>query len=250
MVKDPVIAVAAIRYYDSGKSHNLQKIKDYIRKAKKKKADIVCFPESCISRHGCLEENHRYIQEITEECKNNSIWCIIDEDIQRGKKIYNSSLLIDRNGKIRGDYNKIHLFGDGKKITPGKRIKVFKTDFGRIGIVICWDLAFPGLFHEMRKKGAEIVFCPAQWNYDLPAHKHFHRAREIELLRAMVLARAHENIFYVALCNPLLDSKTQVSYSAIADPHRVLEEIIDKEGLITASVSMKKIRKFRKYYEK
>ena len=102
----------------------------------------------------------------------------------------------------------------------------------------------------MRKKGAEIVFCPAQWNYDLPAHKHSHRAREIELLRAMILARAHENIFYVALCNPLLDSKTQVSYSAIADPHRVLEEIIDKEGLITASVSIKKIRKFRKYYEK
>ena len=96
----------------------------------------------------------------------------------------------------------------------------------------------------MRKKGAEIVFCPAQWNYDLPAHKHSHRAREIELLRAMILARAHENIFYVALCNPLLDSKTQVSYSAIADPHRVLEEIIDKEGLITASVSIKKIRKF------
>ena len=99
MVKDPIIAVAAIEYYDQIKNNNLLKIKEYIQKAKKKKADIICFPESCISRHGSLEENHRYIQEITEECKKNSIWCIINEDIQRGKKIYNSSLLIDRNTK-------------------------------------------------------------------------------------------------------------------------------------------------------
>jgi predicted amidohydrolase len=102
----------------------------------------------------------------------------------------------------------------------------------------------------MRKRGAEIVFCPAQWNFDLPSHKSRHKHWEIHLLRSMTLARAHENVFYVALCNPLIDSKTQVSYSAISSPHRILKELVGREGLITAEVDIKGIRKFRKFYEK
>jgi predicted amidohydrolase len=102
----------------------------------------------------------------------------------------------------------------------------------------------------MKRKGAEIVFCPAMWNYDQISHAHSHKAKEITLLRAMTLARAHENIFYIALCNPLMSAKTQVSYSAIASPHSILKELINKEGIITAPVDLKEIRKFRKFYDK
>lgn len=244
--RKPVIAIAAIRYYDTIKSHNLPKLKEYIQKAKHAGADIVCFPESCIKKSGSVIMDGKFITALKEECKKNSIWCIITEDVDTGKKTYNTSILIDRNGEIKGHYEKINLFGDN--VTPGNQVRVFETDFAKIGIVICWDLSFPGLFNEMRSMGAEIVFCPAQWNYDPPAHKRNHMAKEIELLRSMTLARAHENIFYVALCNPLMDSKTQVSYSAIADPHKILKELVGQEGLITAKVSLGKIRKFRKYY--
>ena len=102
----------------------------------------------------------------------------------------------------------------------------------------------------MKEKNAEIVFCPSQWNYDVVSHKNFHKSREIKILKAMLLARAHENVFYIAICNPLIKAKTQVSYSAIAEPHRILKELINKEGLITARTNMDKLKKFREYYHK
>lgn len=245
--RNPVIAVAPIRYYDIHKTHNVEKIRRCIREAKRARSDIVCFPESCIKKKGTVLITDTSIKRIREECRKNSIWCIITEDITAGKT-YNTSVLIDRSGKIKGSYRKINPYGE--RVSPGNKVRVFQTDFARIGIAICWDLTYPGLFLEMRKKGAEIVFCPAQWGYDEISHKSMHKKREIELLRSMVLARAHENVFYVALCNPLMEDKRQVSYSAIASPHRILKELIDKEGLITAEVDLKEIRKFRKFYSK
>jgi predicted amidohydrolase len=247
--RNPVIAVAPIWYYTVHKMHNVKKIRRYIKEAKKAGADIVCFPESCVTKKDTVFINDIFIKQIQEECRRNSVWCIVTEYIKSGEKTYNTSILIGRDGRIRGRYKKINLYGD-KDTAPGNRVRVFETDFARIGIAICWDLTYPGLFLEMRKRGAEIVFCPAQWGYDEISHKSMHRHMEINLLRSMILARAHENVFYIALCNPLMKDKRQVSYSAIASPHRILKELIDKEGLITAEVSLKEIRKFRKYYEK
>ena len=246
--KQPIIALAPIEYYNECKGHNVAKIKTYIGLAKKAKADIVCFPESCIKKHGKLALTDKFIKAIREECQKHAIWCIITEDIAVGKKTYNMSILIDRQGKIQGDYKKINLYGD--RVTPGNKIKVFQTDFAKIGIAICWDLTYPDLFVKMWKKGAEIIFCPAMWNYDQISHDREHKKREIQLLRAMTLARAHENIFYVALCNPLLKDKTQISYSAIANPHRIVKELIDKEGIMTAQIDLKKLKQFRKFYLK
>ena len=242
MTRKPVIAIAPIRYYDSVQRHNLPKIKEYIAKAKKHGADIVCFPESCITKYGSVFLNGSFITGIREECKKHSIWSIITEDTKIGKRIYNISILIDREGKIRGRYKKINLLGDNNS-KAGNRVRVFDTDFARIGIVICWDLTFPGLFDKMKRMGAEIVFCPSAWNYDWPAHEKAHKKREIELLRALTLARAHENLFYIALCNPIVESKTQVSYSAISGPVEILKELIDEEGIIAARVDLSKLRK-------
>ncbi len=246
--KQPVIALAPIEYYSICKGHNVEKIKQHIRLAKKAQADIVCFPESCIKSRGKITINNKYIKAIREESKKNAIWAIVTEDITIGKKTYNMSILIDRKGKIHGSYKKINLYGD--RVVPGNQIKVFETDFAKIGIVICWDLTYPDLFVKMWKKGAEIIFCPAMWNYDLVSHEKEHKKREIQILRSMALARAHENIFYVALCNPLVDDERQISYSAIANPHRIVKEQIDKEGILTARINLKEIKKFRKYYQK
>ena len=246
--KSPIVAAAPIRYFDVHRKHNLEKIIKYIGLAKKARADIVCFPESCLKRYGSMPITDKFIKSIQEECRRKSIWCIITEDIEIKKKTYNRSLLIGRDGKIKGGYNKINIYGD--RADAGNEIKVFQTDFGKIGIAICWDLTYPGLFSEMAKKGAEIVFCPAMWNYDLPSHDRDHKKRETELLKAMTLARAHENVFFVVLCNPLMDVKTQISYSAISSPHRILTELIDKEGLITSKINLSEVRKFRKYYNK
>lgn len=244
--KDPIIALAQIKYFDISKSNNLEKIKKYIKLAKKKNADIVCFPESCIHQRKTLYLGHKFIKEISEECKKSSIWCIITDDIEIKNKPYNTAILINRKGEISGRYKKIHLFGD--KVVAGDHYKVFKTDFAKIGIAICWDLAFPKMFKEMKNAGAEIVFCPAQWWYDSAAHEEKHQKREKEILESLVKARAYENLLFVALCNPVMKTKYQIPYSVIASPVKILSEITGKEGLITAKIKLSQIKKLHKLY--
>ena len=243
--RNATIALAQIKYYDISRQNNLEKIKRYIKLAKKKKADIICFPESCISKNA-LEKEHKFIRQIREECRKNSIWCIVTEDVYKGGKLYNSAFLIDRSGKIKGDYKKIHLYGD--KVNAGKKIRVFKTDFGKIGLAICWDLAFSELFKKLKRRGAEIVFCPAQWWYDAKAHEERHEARELKILESLLMSRAYENVYFMALCNPVMDSKFQISYTAIASPTRILKKIVRREGIITAKINLNQIKKIEKIY--
>jgi predicted amidohydrolase len=248
---NPVIALAQIKYYDLHPKHNLEKIKKYISLAKERKSDIVCFPESCLHKKS-LEKDHDIIEEIRKECKKHSIWCIITDDIIVKDKTYGTALLIDRKGNIHGDYKKINLYGD--KVLPGKRIKVFETDFAKIGIAICWDLAFPTLFKKMKESGVQIIFCPAQWWYDAQAYARKQdikspKKREEEVLESLIKTRAFENVCFVAVCNPVMDSKFQVSYTAIASPYsKILNSIVDKEGLITARLDLREIKKLEKIY--
>ncbi len=245
MKQNPIIAVAQIKYFDRGNS-NLHKIKKYISLAKKARADIICFPETCIHKTEYLHLKHKFIKEICEECRKNSIWVIITEHIILKKKDYNMAILINRDGKIKGHYKKIHLYGD--YVNPGKKVKVFDTDFGKVGIAICWDIRFPELFKKMKQKGAEIIFCSSKWEYDKWAHDKAHKKREIKILESLVKTRAYENLVYVALCNPLTKSKYQISYSAISSPHKILNEIVGKEGMIKSSVNLKELKKFKRLY--
>ena len=242
-----VIALAPIKYFDIAKKNNLEKIKRYIGLAAKAKADIVCFPESCLHKTDTLHFDDKIIKEIKEECRKNNIWAIVAEDLFLRGKSYNIAFLIGRDGKIKGKYQKMHLYDD--KVHSGRRAKVFKTDFAKIGIAICWDLAFPELFKKMKKAGAEIVFCPAQWCFEKKAHDKYHKEKEIYLLKSLASARAFENLYFIAICNPLRDAEDQVSYSAIVSPHKILKETIEKEGLIVAEINLSEIKKLEKIYD-
>ncbi len=255
---NPVIALAQIKYFDTAEKHNVAKIKKYIRLAKKKKADIICFSESCVHKNNFLSFDHKLIKEIREECKENSIWCILDDDMTIKGKVYNTAILIDRNGKIAGEYRKINIMGEGydSPILAGKKVKVFDTDFAKIGIAICWDLAFPKLFRKMKQNGAEIIFCPTYWKYELHAHhirkyQKKQKERERTTLKSLIISRAFENLFFVALCSPAKNrnEKDLVSYSAICSPHKVLKEIKDKEGLIVSEIRLSEIGKLEKLYK-
>ncbi|PIN88915.1 hypothetical protein COU57_06905 [Candidatus Pacearchaeota archaeon CG10_big_fil_rev_8_21_14_0_10_32_14] len=244
--KNPKIALAQIKYFDKNKIHNLEKIKKFIGKAKKAGADIVCFPESCIHSNRNLRLDNYLIKQIRQECSLHKIWCIITENIKFDDRAFNMAILIDRQGKIRGKYKKIHLYGD--RTRPGRVSKVYDTDFGKIGIAVCWDLNFPQLFKNMKDKGAEIVFCPSQWWYMEEAHKDKPKNNEMKLLESMAMTRAFENLFYVAICNPVMDEKYQVSFSAISSPHKIVKKVINKEGLIVSRVNLGEIKRLSKLY--
>jgi len=79
-----------------------------------------------------------------------------------GEVVYNTAVLIDREGKIAGKYRKVHLAlaeSEGG-ITPGNEFPVFQTDFGKVGILTCWDNWFLEPARILRLKGAEILLFP------------------------------------------------------------------------------------------
>ena len=79
---------------------------------------------------------------------------------------YNTALFINRDGEIIGRYDKMHLmkamdYDESKHVVGGTAPTVIDTDFGRIGIMVCYDLRFPELARGMVQDGADILFVPA-----------------------------------------------------------------------------------------
>ena len=78
---------------------------------------------------------------------------------EKARGRYNSAVLIDRQGKVAGIYDKVYpTIGEMESgVLPGKGAKVFDTDFGRIGAIICFDLNFGELLDEYKKQGVELL---------------------------------------------------------------------------------------------
>jgi predicted amidohydrolase len=227
-------------------------IKKYMKIAKGKGVDILCFPESSLDLGH--KKNRALIKELQEDCRKNSIWCILVGHLLEKKYVSNSAFLIDSKGRIAGRHRKVHPC-ESHPIKKGTVFEVYDTPFCKIGLAICWDVTFPDAIYEMAKKGVDLVFCPMYWVYDEWAHKKDHLKHERKILESLILARAYENIVYVAFCNAYDSSdKTLVSYSAIAEPHKILGEIFAKEGLITATVDLNYLSmirgKYRREYNK
>jgi predicted amidohydrolase len=101
-----------------------------------------------------------------------------------GDQLYNTAVLIDRNGNIAGKYHKVQLpltdaYGG---VAPGDSVPVFDTDFGKVALLICQDMAFPEAAREAALQGAALLLVPL-WG------------GKPELVRA----RALENGIYAAI---------------------------------------------------
>lgn len=79
----------------------------------------------------------------------------------------NVAYFIDTKGEILGKYVKKNLWGDVERLHLTSSTKdlhpVFDTPFGKVGMLICWDLAFPEAFREMIMQGAKIFIIPTFW---------------------------------------------------------------------------------------
>lgn len=101
------------------------------------------------------------------------------------KRFYNTTVLLNPEGKILSTYRKIHLYGYGSKeaklLSPGQEVVTANTDFGKVGLATCYDLRFPELYRRMVDQGAEIFLSTAGWPYPRVEHwVHLHFARAIE----------------------------------------------------------------------
>jgi predicted amidohydrolase len=222
---------------------NLDKIIKYIGKAANKKVDIVCFPETSlikIKNKGKLKklDLEKYLDKIKKSCKENKIHCIIGSNVLRGNKVYNSSFLINDKGAIVYTYDKVNLWINEKNTKfKGLKNKAVNTKFGKIGLIICWDIAFPEYVKKLGKQGAWIIFCPSYViNYN----------KELGSYEQLPYARAFENTSYFVYVDAY--AKDTVQYSYICGPSKIYSKIRRKEGMIIANLDHRKILGLRKRY--
>jgi predicted amidohydrolase len=168
---------------------NLERARILLEQACATRPDIVCLPET-VAYYGV---EYTRAEEVAQPAPgpltdmaaalarrhNTYIICPLLE--QRGEEIFNAAVLLDRRGAIVGIYEKIHPVASReytlleKGVTPGIEPKVFDADFGRIGILICFDINWPQEWATLKEMGAEIVFWPSAYDGGLPL-----QARAIE----------------------------------------------------------------------
>jgi len=129
------------------------------------KPDIICLPEVFATSVKTAETiPGPIIETFISYAKEHNCYIICPIHTKKSNKVYNSAVLIDRKGNIVGQYDKIHPTENecDNKVTPGNSPPpVFKTDFGTIGILICFDINWIEEWKSLKEQGAEIVFWTA-----------------------------------------------------------------------------------------
>ncbi len=215
-------------------TRNLLRIEGFVREAARKKADVIVFPEDCVTgsifgdrrwldANGmyrdtfCLLAKKYHIDLVTGSCM---------EGTPRGA--FNASYYIDAQGRVLGRYEKNHLYHSERHfLTPGTEVSVFSTRYGKAGIVICWDILFPEIFERMAQCGVDVVYCPSYWYREIAGvtGRSWNVRSEEDLIDAMSHVRAVENniIFVYAnaagvMRNPDGTRDTLIGHSQITQP--------------------------------
>jgi len=165
-------------------------------------------------------------------------------------KVANRGFVIDAAGNVRARYDKIHLFDvdlptgeswrESNTYSPGKSaVLVNGTPVGKLGLTICYDLRFPGLFARLAEAGADLISVPAA--FTVPTGKaHWHvllRARAIEAGLFVVAAAQvgrHE------------DGRETFGHSLVIDPWGdVPLDMGEDQGVAFAEIDLKRIAEVR-----
>jgi predicted amidohydrolase len=198
------------------------------------------------------QEEDQVLAAAQEAAARHQIWLHIGSlaVLTEGGKIANRSFIIDREGRVRATYDKIHLFDvdlpsgeswrESNVYSPGNNVVVVNgTPVGKLGLTICYDLRFPGLFARLAESDADVIAVPAA--FTVPTGKaHWHillRARAIEA-GLFVIAAAQSGHHE--------DGRTTFGHSLIVDPWGdVLLDMGEETGVGFADVELSRISDVR-----
>lgn len=165
-------------------------------------------------------------------------------------QIYNTGYIFNPRGEQIGKHRKMHLFDidvtggqrfrESDTLAPGSQVTVVETEYGRLGIAICYDVRFPELARLMTVQGARILAYPGAFNMTTgPAH-----------WETLFCARALDNQVYVLGCAPARDESTgYVSYghSIIVSPWgKAVGQLDAEEGCLTAEIDLDEVERVRR----
>ena len=142
------------------RSSSLDSWKAFLDAAGEKKCDIALMTEYFVEDVQEMESPAMIM--MAEKAKEWKMYVSCSIKLRRGEIVYNSAPLFDREGKLVGIYDKLNLYDPelDQGISPGESVPVFETDFGKIGIMICYDSWHPAVAKLLALKGAEVILCP------------------------------------------------------------------------------------------
>jgi predicted amidohydrolase len=230
-------------------SKNLESTQRAVGEAADRGAEFIALPENFafLRREGnpipCAQGLDGEIVETVRELASRHRVPILAgtfaEAIEGDHRVYNTSALISETGQIVAVYRKIHLFdidlGESGGVfresaftAPGEEVVVAETDFGKVGLSVCYDVRFPELYREMASRGADWITVPSAF---APETGKVH-------WEVLLRARAIENQAFVlapAQCGRHSPDRASHGHSLIIDPWgRVLAEAGDEPEIIVA----------------
>ncbi len=239
----------------TNKEDNLKKIISYISKASSKNATLCAFPEfmmfytnsSQTAKHlANLAEtiNENFVTTIAKVAKANHIQVIgsFYEKSRKKNRVYDTSFVIDKSGKVISTYRKIHLydalgFRESDKMTSGSKItKPVKTSLGKIGMMICYDLRFPEMARSLAAAGSEVLVVPSAWVKGNMKEEHWITINK---------TRAIENGCYVIAPDQV--GNIYCGRSLVVDPYgKILLDMKKKQGIGFVNIDLNKVKQTRK----
>ena len=205
MKEKTTLALAQISCKRGSKKENIQKMQKYIKKAKKRNAQLIVFPELSLTGYTIRDQIYelaetipgpstKALEKIAEKEGIHIIFGMPELSQKTHAVIYNTAVLIGPKGYI-GKYRKMYLpthsvFEEKRYFRQGYTPEVFETEIGKIGIMICYDVFFPEVSRLLRLKGAQLIICISA----SPAvRRHF--------FETLTCARAIENTVFLAYVN-------------------------------------------------
>jgi N-carbamoylputrescine amidase len=252
-------------------AENLAAALKKIREAAQKGARIICLPELFRSQYFCREENAENfnfaepvpgpttdaLSKLARELHVVIVGSIFE---RRAAGVYhNTAVVLNSDASLLGMYRKMHipddpLYYEKFYFTPGDLgFSAFKTSFGRIGVLVCWDQWYPEGARITSLQGADILFYPTAIGWH-PSEKAPHGAAQLDAWRTIQRSHAIANGVYVAAVNRIGYEGTPESglefwgHSFVADPFGqiIAEASADKEEILVVECDPHRIEEVRR----
>lgn len=241
------------------KRANLDKTAEFIGQAAREGAQIIVLPELCSS--GYVFESRAEAASLADayiDGETTGLWVGLARDLgvhivggfaeRASGELFNTAAVIGPLGRI-GLFRKVHLWGDENLFfSPGDLgFPVFSTEYGTIGVGICYDGWFPEFYRTCALKGAELICVPTNW-VPIPGQDPKREA----MANILTMASAHANSIYIAAANrvgtergqPFIGQSLIANYTGwpIAGPASATEEQI-----IVANLDLASARRARRW---
>ena len=130
-----------------------------------------------------------YVEAASEWSRRNRSWLIYGCIRRAGNSVFNTALILNREGKLVGCYDKLHLQEHDQKYSPGNCLDVYDSDFGLFGVMICADRRWPETVRTLGLQGARVIFNPTYGMHN-------------DLNLCMMRTRAYESELFIVFTHP------------------------------------------------